>query len=92
MHGFVLQQGSSHHLKAVGFRLQSRKDYNRCSQHRLIPHGRAAFSKDCFLKASSGKLSLGEVRALAAEGASKSTQLLVGSHLSLAGASGKVGL
>lgn len=57
-----------------------------------MPHGRAAFSKDCFLKASAEKLSLGEVRALAAEGASKSTQLLVGSHLSLAGASGKVGL
>ena len=44
------------------------------------------------IQGSYQKLSLGEVRALAAEGASKSTQLLVGSHLSLAGASGKVGL
>lgn len=38
------------------------------------------------------ELSLGQVKQLAAEGATKSTELLVGSHLSLTGASGKVGL
>ena len=37
-------------------------------------------------------LSLDEVRRLAAEGVSKSTEILVESHLSLTGASGKVGL
>lgn len=38
------------------------------------------------------ELSLNQVKQLAAEGATKSTELLVGSHLSLTGASGKVGL
>ena len=38
------------------------------------------------------KLSIEQVRALAAEGASKSTQLVVQAHLSLTGATGKVGL
>lgn len=38
------------------------------------------------------KLSIDEVKALAAEGATKSTQLLIASHLSLTGASGKAGL
>ena len=37
-------------------------------------------------------LSMEQVRALANEGASKSTQILVETHLSLAGATGKVGL
>ena len=37
-------------------------------------------------------LSLGDVKRLAAEGVSKSTEILVESHLSLTGASGKVGL
>ena len=37
-------------------------------------------------------LEISEVKALAAEGATKSTQLLVETHLSLTGASGKVGL
>jgi len=43
-------------------------------------------------KAEYKRISLEEVKALAAEGASKSTELLIQSHLSLAGASGKVGL
>lgn len=38
------------------------------------------------------ELSLDQVKRLAAEGATKSTELLVRSHLSLTGASGKVGL
>jgi serine/threonine-protein kinase HipA len=38
------------------------------------------------------ELSLEEVKALAAEGATKSTQILMETHLSLTGASGKVGL
>lgn len=38
------------------------------------------------------RLTLDEVKALAAEGATKSTELVVGSHLSLTGASGKTGL
>ncbi|MCR5623958.1 MAG: HipA domain-containing protein [Lachnospiraceae bacterium] len=38
------------------------------------------------------KLSLNEVKALAAEGATKSTRILMETHLSLTGASGKVGL
>ena len=38
------------------------------------------------------ELSMKEVRALAAEGASKSTELVMQAHLSLTGASGKVGL
>ena len=38
------------------------------------------------------KLSLEEVKALAAEGATKSTRILMETHLSLTGASGKVGL
>ena len=38
------------------------------------------------------ELSMKEVRALAAEGASKSTELVTQAHLSLTGASGKVGL
>ena len=38
------------------------------------------------------KLSLAEVKALAAEGATKSTSILMETHLSLTGASGKVGL
>lgn len=37
-------------------------------------------------------LSIDQVKALAAEGATKSTQMLIETHLSLAGASGKVGL
>lgn len=38
------------------------------------------------------KLEMDEVRALAAEGATKSSEILMETHLSLAGASGKVGL
>ena len=38
------------------------------------------------------KLSIQQVKALAAEGATRSTQLLLETHLSLTGASGKVGL
>jgi len=42
--------------------------------------------------ASYEKISLEEVRQLAAEGATKSTKILLDTHLSLTGASGKVGL
>ncbi|MBE5970679.1 MAG: type II toxin-antitoxin system HipA family toxin [Lachnospiraceae bacterium] len=43
-------------------------------------------------KAAYEKLSLEEVKKLASEGATKSTQILLKTHLSLTGASGKVGL
>ena len=42
--------------------------------------------------ASYEQLALDQVKALAAEGASKSAELMISSHLSLAGATGKVGL
>ncbi|MCR5595655.1 MAG: HipA domain-containing protein [Lachnospiraceae bacterium] len=62
-----------------------------------------ALGKECLgaVKISNGEeeptpeyeeLSLAEVKALAAEGATKSTQILMETHLSLTGASGKVGL
>ena len=44
------------------------------------------------MEAGYRKLTMEQVRELAAEGASASTELIVGSHLSLTGASGKVGL
>ena len=47
---------------------------------------------DDITEASYEKLTLGEVKELASEGAAKSTEIVVQSHLSLTGASGKVGL
>lgn len=48
--------------------------------------------KDSFKPAAYNKLTLHEVKQLAAEGATKSAEIVLNSHLSLAGASGKVGL
>ncbi len=47
---------------------------------------------DSFVHGGYEELSIDEVRALAREGVSKSTELITSTHLSLTGASGKVGL